>query len=155
MKRPKKITPAAKKTSTALIAAAIRSIGARATFPRIRVLALLREAPSPLCHADIEAMLAGDNEKMDRVTIYRVLDWLHEAGFAHKAADARGVFCYMAAGVPGNHARHVHFRCLACGGVYCLDAPAPAPPRLPSGFHLTRVNLDIQGECGRCSGARS
>jgi Fur family ferric uptake transcriptional regulator len=140
--------------STAAIAGAIRRAGARATFARIRIFALLKSAPAPLSHADIEATLAQGGETMDKVTLYRVLDWLADAGFAHKATDLRGVFRYMAADEISNHAQHIHFRCLACGGVYCLDAPAPKPPRLPSGFHLTRVDMDIQGECDHCSHPR-
>jgi Fur family ferric uptake transcriptional regulator len=149
--------PAAKKPAdaeitSAQIALAIRNKGARATLTRIQILALLKTAPAPLSHTDIESLLAQKGGGMDKVTLYRVLDWLHEAGFAHKAADARGVFRYMAADAESNHTQHIHFRCLACGGVYCLDAPAPKPPRLPSGFHLTRVDMDIQGECDHCSG---
>jgi Fur family ferric uptake transcriptional regulator len=118
------------------------------------VLALLKAAPSPLSHADIEAMLAKAGKKMDRVTLYRVLDWFSDHGLAHKAADARGVFRYSAAEPDGNHSAHGHFHCLACGGVYCLDVPAPRTPRLPHGFRLRRIALDIQGECARCSKAR-
>jgi Fur family transcriptional regulator, ferric uptake regulator len=158
MESPAKKSPAAKKTadaeiSSARIALAIRSKGARATHGRIRILSILKAAPSPLSHADIENLLAKAREEIDKVTLYRVLDWLVDAGFALKSLDTRGVFCYMAADENKNHARHVHFRCIACGGVYCLDTPVPHPPKLPSGFHLTRMNMDIQGECGHCSKA--
>lgn len=138
-------------SSPVQLAEAIRGAGARATHARMSVLGLLKAAASPLSHADAEAMLAGDGKKMDRVTLYRVLDWLAEHGLAHKAADARGVFRYSAAEPDGNHAAHGHFHCQSCGGVYCLDVPAPRSPRLPRGFRLHRIALDIEGECARCS----
>ena len=134
------------------VAKHIRRCVARATPARIRVLRLLREAPAPLSHAEIETRL-GDMA-LDRVTLYRVLDWLVDSGLAHKNADASRVFRFSAASV-GEHATHVHFRCELCGGVYCLDASLPVVPELPSGFSLTRMDFDLRGVCARCStGAR-
>ncbi|MDR0379680.1 MAG: transcriptional repressor [Candidatus Accumulibacter sp.] len=129
----------------------IRCRGARVTPARIRVLRLLREAPAPLSHAEIEARLGG--EAPDRVTLYRVLDWLVDSGFAHKNADAGRVFRFSAASL-GEHAAHVHFRCERCGGVYCLEASPPVAPALPPGFSLTRVDFDLRGTCARCSPGR-
>ena len=61
-------------------AARIRAAGARATPARVRVLELLSAAPSPLSHYDIEQSLGEGS--LDRVTLYRVLDWMVEAGLA-------------------------------------------------------------------------
>ena len=77
------------------VADQIRSSGARATPARIRVLRLLREAPTPLSHAEIELRL-GDMA-LDRVTLYRVLDWLVESALAHRNTDAYRVFRFSAA----------------------------------------------------------
>ena len=130
------------------VAEHIRRRGARATPARVRVLRLLREAPAPLSHAEIEVRL-GDMA-IDRVTLHRVLDWLVDSGLAHKSADAGRVFRFSAASV-GEHATHVHFRCELCGGVYCLDASPPVVPELPPGFSLTRMDFDLRGTCARCS----
>lgn len=134
------------------IADNLRASGGRATATRMRVLALLQTATFPLSHAEIEVMLgSGQQAGMDRVTLYRVLDWLSENGFAHKAADASGVFRYIVSTPDADHAGHIHFRCTACSGIYCLKAPVPRTPPLPKGFHLTKMNLDLQGKCSRCS----
>jgi Fur family ferric uptake transcriptional regulator len=130
------------------VAEHIRRRGARATPARVRVLRLLREAPAPLSHAEIETRLGG--MALDRVTLYRVLDSLVDSGLAHKNADAGRVFRFSATTV-GEHAMHVHFRCELCGGVYCLDASPPVVPELPSGFSLTRMDFDLRGTCARCS----
>jgi Fur family ferric uptake transcriptional regulator len=135
-------------TGVSTIVEHIRRCGARATPARIRVLRLLREAPAPLSHAEIEARL-GDMA-LDRVTLYRVLDWLTDAGLAHRSADAGRVFRFSAASL-GEHATHVHFRCESCGGVYCLDASLPVVPELPAGFSLRRADFDLRGTCARCS----
>ncbi|MDR0441650.1 MAG: transcriptional repressor [Candidatus Accumulibacter sp.] len=135
-------------TGPSAIAEFIRRRGARATPARVNVLRLLREAPTPLSHAEIEARL-GDRAP-DRVTLYRVLDWLVDSGLAHKNADAGRVFRFSAASL-GEHGTHVHFRCESCGGVYCLDASPPAAPALPPGFSLTRMEFDLRGSCARCS----
>ena len=130
------------------VAEQIRRFGARATPARVRVLRVLREAPTPLSHAEIEVRL-GDMA-LDRVTLYRVLDWLVDSGLAHKSADANRVFRFSPAPA-GEHASHVHFRCEICGGVFCLDAPAPLPPQLPPGFVLARMDFDLRGRCAVCA----
>jgi Fur family ferric uptake transcriptional regulator len=130
------------------LAAQIRGAGARATPARIRVLQILLNAPAALTHHDIE--LALGTVALDRVTLYRVLDWLVEAGLAHKSTDARGVFRFSVAAA-GEHQAHTHFRCDFCGRVFCLEAPPPTPPRLPDGFTLSRIDLDLRGCCATCA----
>ena len=105
-----------------------------------------------MTHHQIERALGAPT--IDRVTLYRVLDWLAASGLAHKNTDAERVFRFSAAGV-GEHATHVHFRCEQCGGVFCLDAPAPVVPSLPAGFVLSRVDYDLRGCCDACARKRS
>jgi len=125
----------------------IRRTGARATPARIRVLRLLRAAPAALTHGEIEQALGA--LAIDRVTLYRVLDWLAASGLVHKNTDAGRVFRFSAAAA-GDHMTHIHFRCEACGGVFCLDAAPPAAPPLPQGFSLSRLDFDLRGRCAHC-----
>lgn len=129
------------------VAAQIRSCGARATPARIRVLQLLRSTPGALSHTQIEQALG--ESALDRVTLYRVLDWLVESGLAHKNADANRVFRFSAA-AESEHAKHIHFRCDSCGKVFCLDQPPPALPAMPDGFSLLRADFDLHGCCAGC-----
>lgn len=130
----------------------IRAAGVKVTPGRVRVFEVLQAARQPLCHAEIEARLgAADRTPPDRVTLYRVLDSLVACGLALKAVDTRGVFRFSAAGMQHRHAGHVHFRCTDCGGVFCLKAPPPAPPKLPRGFRLAEVELDVRGTCADCA----
>jgi Fur family ferric uptake transcriptional regulator len=134
-----------------LVAAHIRRTGARATPARIRVLQLLRSAPTALTHNEIEQALGAPT--IDRVTLYRVLDWLVDSGLAHKNSDAHRVFRFSAAAA-GEHTTHIHFRCEHCGRVFCLDAAPPAAPLLPPGFELSRLDFDLRGHCADCSASQ-
>jgi len=127
--------------------ALLRAAGIKVTQPRLRVLDALRAAARPVSHAELEALL----QDIDRVTLYRILDAFARHGLASKAADARGVFRFAAAGAPRPHDGHVHFRCLACGGVFCLKAPPPPAPKLPRGFRLAEVEYDVRGTCAQCA----
>lgn len=129
------------------IAAMLHEAGLKVTPGRVRVLDALLVAAQPLSHADIEASLPD----ADRVTLYRVLDSLVACGLALKAVDTRGVFRYSASDAQREHKGHVHFRCTDCGGVFCLKAAPPPPPKLPRGFRLATVELDVSGVCARCN----
>ncbi len=129
------------------VAEQIRRCGARATPARIRVLQLLRATPGALSHHEIEQALGEST--LDRVTLYRVLDWLVENGLAHKSADAQRVFRFSVA-AESEHAKHVHSRCDSCGKVFCLDQAPPSPPTMPDGFSLSRADFDLRGCCANC-----
>ena len=136
--------------SLSVIESAICATGARVTFARVEVLSILRSAKLPLSHSDIEAIAEQAFAKIDRVTLYRVLDWLVEIGLAHKVANTRGVFCFTAVQADIRHKEHAHFRCNDCGNVICLDIAPPPLPKLPNGFNIATVELDISGECPDC-----
>jgi Fur family ferric uptake transcriptional regulator len=160
----------------ALAEARLRAVAVRITVARVKVLAALLEARSAVSHQDIRDSLAG----MDRVTLYRALDCLTDAGLAHKIAGDDRVFRYSA-GTEHGPARqaplghqHGHFKCTRCARVFCLEreadgpdtAPAPAPsgraalPRqlqdvlqeaLGQGFQGHDIELTIKGWCADCS----
>lgn len=132
---------------------AVRRRG-RATSARVRVLAHLLGAPTALSHADLEAALGG---RVDRVTLYRSLDWLITQGLAHRIAGEDRVWRYGAASVSdaraAAHAEHAHFHCQACARVYCLPELQPVfALSLPPGFHIHKAALTLHGFCPRCSG---
>lgn len=91
---------------------------------------------------------------MDRVTLYRVLDSLVSGGLALRQADESRVFRFSAAQQVEAHAAHAHFRCDECGRVFCLAEPPPVAPELPPGFRLSRMSLDLRGECRDCTARR-
>ena len=130
----------------------LRAAGVKVTRGRVRVLDALHAARQPLCHGEFESALGSDGEDaLDRVTLYRILDSLVACGLALKAVDTRGVFRFSAAGAQRQHANHIHFRCTDCGGVFCLKAEPPPVPKLPRGFRLSDIEVDVRGTCAACS----
>lgn len=126
----------------------IRQMGARATPARVRVLEFLRVAHGPVTHSELEKAVSASG--IDRVTLYRVLEWLCESGVASRNTDTNRVYRYALVD-PGEHGEHVHFRCETCGGVFCLSESQPVLPTLPPGFALRHADFNLSGDCARCS----
>ena len=147
------------KSSNALRSAAeqqIRATGQRLTQPRIAVLAALLASDHASSHQDVATALAS-NHDIDRVTVYRVLDWLVEVGIAHRIAGDDRVWRFMLNHVDPKAAaadthQHAHFTCNQCGQTFCLnDMPGPFNFQLPTGFRPTEVDLKFRGACSHCS----
>ncbi|HZS81032.1 MAG TPA: transcriptional repressor [Herbaspirillum sp.] len=109
----------------------LRAAAVRVTQARVSVMALLLSARSAVSHQDIQDQLVG----MDRVTLYRVLDCLTDAGLAHKIASDDRIFRYNAGAGKEHHdapqsaqghPQHGHFRCMRCARVFCLDGSGEA-----------------------------
>lgn len=123
----------------------------RATPARVRVLDILLAAPHALSHAEVEARLDAPDSP-DRVTLYRVLDWLVSQGLAHKIAGDDRAWRFNAV-ARENHG-HAHFHCNRCGQVFCLSELQPAFAfNLPPGYLYQKAELTIQGLCPRCNDA--
>ncbi|MDW8469441.1 MAG: transcriptional repressor [Burkholderiales bacterium] len=129
-------------------AARVRETGERVTAARVSVLAALLGARAPLSHAELERRVA--HARMDRVTLYRVLEWLVARGLARRIAAADRAWRFVAAG--GGHEAHAHFHCRGCGKVLCLEraktarVAAPVPP----GFRADGIEVTVRGLCRGC-----
>ena len=127
----------------------IRGTGARMTAPRVQVLAAMLAAHRVLSHHDIEDMLGA--ARLDRVTLYRVLDWLVEEGLAHRIAGPDRVWRFSVTGEA--HETHAHFQCSRCGKVMCLDelSARKLAVQLPRGCRPERMELTVTGLCAQCT----
>jgi Fur family ferric uptake transcriptional regulator len=138
--------------------ALLRSSGLRVTRAAQTVLELLARASQPLTHDDVvTAYTAAAGEAPDRVTIYRVLDRLVEAGLCDRRVGADRV---------NRFSRHVEaasgniFECDQCHKVLAL----PSDPELPKvmsrlgrelrkqGIDTRHTALTLHGTCGECRG---
>jgi len=130
----------------------IRRADARATAGRIRVLAFLLTQQSAASHHQIEIALDQD-EKIDRVTLYRTLDWLVEHDFAHRVVSADRVWRFRANESHTGHHQHAHFKCDRCAKVICLDElqSAANTPALPDGYRGMEIELTVKGLCAHCA----
>ncbi|MGE0356674.1 MAG: Fur family transcriptional regulator [Burkholderiales bacterium] len=127
----------------------IRAAGERLTAPRAAVLAALLASDAALTHHEVEDSLAT-SLAVDRVTVYRVLDWLVSLGLAHRIPGEDRTWRF-GANRDDSHAPHAHFTCSRCGRTVCLEGVA-VPPRvsLPRGYLPRRVELTVQGLCAAC-----
>ncbi|AKJ69532.1 MULTISPECIES: Fur family transcriptional regulator [Pandoraea] len=142
----------------------LRERGERVTAARARIFALLLKAGRPLAHHEVLAALAGD--PLDRVTVYRVLDWLVAQGWALRQVGDDRLYRFAMATAAGAeqalaaqpHAGHGHFRCMQCHRTFCLD-DWPARPqlsghefrRLPRGFVGEQIEFTVRGRCAQCA----
>jgi len=126
---------------------ALRATGERVTPARLRVYVALLDSARALSHHELEAAL-GTGTPVDRVTLYRVLDWLVEQGFAHRVAGLDRVWRFSIA--HESHASRAHFQCNRCGKVICLGEAATNRVPLPRGFRSEAVELTVKGRCAEC-----
>lgn len=122
--------------------------GARATRSRIDVLATLLAAEEALSHHDIEHRLRRGHD-IDRVTLYRVLEWLTAQGLAHKVASDDRVWRFSSVG-RDEASGHAHFQCSACGRIVCLEQARVPTIALPAGFRRRDVEVTVKGTCDAC-----
>lgn len=118
---------------------------ARATAARQQVLAALLASGRPLAHAELQSLI---EPALDRVTLYRVLEWLEQAGIVHRiqAPDRSARFS-----ISHGPDCHAHFQCERCGQLYCLSVPVNlTAEQLPAGFVARRVEMTVSGCCAAC-----
>jgi len=114
------------------------------------VLSFLEGVESALCHEEIENRLP---EKIDRVTLYRILQGFYDEGKVHKIIDKGGKTCYALCRhcTAGNHHdNHPHFHCITCDRITCVEKPV-TQPELPSGYNAVTADLYISGYCQKCN----
>jgi Fur family ferric uptake transcriptional regulator len=121
----------------------------RNTPSKQMVLQLLEASSSALSQDILEQQV---KDKMDRVTIYRVLNRFCEDGIAHKIVSDDGKYYFaLCRGCKQDHHshEHVHFRCVRCQKVECL--PGKLNPKLPEGYQPVYANYWVSGYCKSCS----
>lgn len=131
----------------------IRTAGLRSTAPRVAVLRELQAARAPLSHAELVEALG--HEGYDRVTIYRNLTDLTEAGLVARADLGDHVWRFELKREGGPHAgSHPHFTCTECGAVTCLpeEVVKVASARgAPKSVAARKVEIQLRGLCDRCA----
>lgn len=136
----------------------LREASVRVTAARVKVLAALLAGQRAFSHQDMQDAFAD----MDRVTLYRALDCLTDAGLAHKIAGDDRVFRYSAgADSQAPRHQHGHFKCMRCARVFCLDqldgateldhALQQALGHLGKGFRSHDIEFTIKGWCADCA----
>lgn len=128
----------------------IRRRGERVTSGRVQILAMLLTEQRAVSHHEIEEQLQGKHQ-LDRVTLYRVLDWLNENGYIHRVVGDDRVWRFRA-NTDVNPHHHAHFECTRCTRVICLnDMKAEYTRPLPAGYRSQQIELTVKGLCAECA----
>ena len=121
--------------------------GLEPTLNRILVLSALTGSDHALTAREVfDAVLL--THRLNRVTVYRILDLLTENGVVNRVSFGEGVrrFCV------GGH--HSHFHCTGCDEVLCIDNSAlqfdenSVGRTLP--LKVSSVDLHLEGLCEKC-----
>lgn len=127
----------------------IRGHGERVTAGRVRILAMLLAEQRAIAHHEIEERL-GNTHKLNRVTLYRVLDWLNERNFVHRVVSGDRIWRFRA-NRHSHSQRHAHFECTRCTRTVCLDDITAGYDRtLPPGYRFHGMELTVKGLCDEC-----
>ncbi len=126
--------------------ARLKEAGLKVTEPRVAVLRALSKEGTPVSHAELATKLSA--ERLDKVTVWRVLVALTEAGVVDRndVGDRTWRFELRKDGALG-HDPHPHFMCVSCKTVKCLPADAvKIAPRI--GREV--IEVQIKGRCEDC-----
>jgi len=136
----------------------LREAGLRATALTVAVLERLEGAGQPRSHDELvrDLAAAGGHEKVDRVTLYRILDRLTAAGLLGRIQGSDRAWRYA---IAQTHGAAGYFECDQCHSISAL----PADPELADvlarierrlsrrGVHSTNSAVTIHGTCRDCS----
>lgn len=128
----------------------IRRTGDRATNNRIYILSVLLAEQQALTHREIEERVSI-KQQLDRVTLYRVLEWLNKRNLAHKIPSDDRVWRFRVNTVAHPH-HHAHFKCTRCTKVTCLkeEPDLDFNPLLPIGYLFQEAEITVKGLCAEC-----
>ncbi len=126
------------------------AVGLRHTRARRGVLEVLSRTTRPLSHQEIAE--EPEAHHLDRVTLYRTLTTLQQAGLLHRIQGVDGVWRFRAHPTPSARCGgdHIHFLCLECNKMSCLpDQPLPWV-EAPEGAEIQSKQLVVYGRCAAC-----
>lgn len=126
--------------------------GLRPTKARMAVLKTIADANNALSHPEILEHLAGHKE-FDRVTIYRVLDWLTNNHLVHKISGENRAWKFQLSlqKHKADTHHHGHLLCTSCGKISCIhDLPTRLPKTILDKYHVKEIDIHVKGLCDVC-----
>ena len=134
----------------------LRERGLKATRTRILVLEILGRAQNPQNAAAIRKE-ANSRGPVDKVTVYRTLEALFQAGLLDRVGGERAWHYHLIVGP--DHNRHPHFHCTDCGAFKCLPPEALSldMARLKAAFpaRVDHLQVNLEGVCPDCLAHKS
>ena len=136
--------------------------GMRATRAVQALLSLLpMQPPAGWTEALVEVALHDQGIPVNRVTVYRALDRLTQAGLLQRTVNAQRITHYFVVDATAPPAS-AHLECTACHQHITLDPGAGAVQAAlhalrealvqSTGVHKPMLDVAVQGECAQCAG---
>jgi len=127
----------------------LKDRGLRVTPKRLELLMLIANYDSAIPYSVIQKKLKG----FDRVTLYRTIKALLDNAIIHKATvttdDVYYAMCKHYCSNAGHKHKHVHFKCLECLEVSCVEVSNTIAIDIPN-VVIKEVAVEISGVCARC-----
>jgi Fur family transcriptional regulator, ferric uptake regulator len=126
----------------------------RVTEFRLEVLSLFIKYKHALEISDLEEELG----KHDRITLYRTIKTFIDNGILHEIVlpgeHKKMALCDSTCSNhdedSGHHSHeHVHFQCVKCGHVECIDQVSFPSVKVP-GYLVEEVSISAKGYCKSC-----
>ena len=127
----------------------LRTVGLRATAPRLAILAELegddRHPSAEMLHETLQDI----HPKLALSTIYATLETFVQKGLVRRVTGNSSKLR-----VDGQQHEHDHAVCRCCGEVFDVPRQNQAlasPPALPAGLHLQRMHIEYEVVCNTCA----
>ncbi|MGA2071460.1 MAG: transcriptional repressor [Sedimentisphaerales bacterium] len=126
------------------------SANLKRTGPRKAIIEVLLQIKRPQTAEEILA--AAGKTRINKVTIYRTLDSMIEAGLVHRAFISEEKCHYELADKCTEHQCHPHFVCTGCGKTSCMhETSVSMATNPPAGFIIQRQQVRLEGLCPECT----
>ncbi len=126
----------------------VRATGLRATPARVATLLVLREASSPLTHAEVTDCLSEHG--FDKATVFRNLNDMASAKLLNRSELGDHVWRFEIAD-GDEHASHPHFVCVDCGSVTCVEELELTKKSKTASKQVGQVTeILLRGHCNDC-----
>ena len=127
----------------------LKESGLRCTSARLTVIQELKQAATPVTHAEMAEKLVPLG--FDKATIFRNLVDLAEAGLLRRIELGDHVWRFEWIARETDADEHPHFLCTVCGEVACLRNLALELPSLTDGDVFGEVTeILFKGQCIKC-----
>ncbi len=127
-------------------------------MPRLQVIRTLADTRRALTAHDIHRAITSAGDRIDVVSVYRILATLSELGLVHHIGIVDG---YRACSMSDDHSHEEeHFVCASCGEVTELPVSATelssTRDRLKAiGHEADSIKIEVQGTCSNCVARRA
>ncbi|HOL99119.1 MAG: transcriptional repressor [Bacteroidales bacterium] len=117
------------------------------TSCREGIIEVVMNAKQALSENEIRERLSG---KYDRTTFYRSFKTLEEHKIIHKIVVDNQLVKYALDNSVTHKDEHVHFYCIKCNSVKCMDNIPIKKYQLPHGYSEIGIEVLIKGICENC-----